>query len=83
MNLRDTPTTYSADEAATIRRNFQDGREDLICPRCRTPLLFGPVLERRGRLLGDIYCQDCHRCVMVTVGTETNAASGSRSHSFY
>ena len=39
MSTRDTPTTYSAEEAARIKE--MAGRPDasLVCPRCNTPLI--------------------------------------------
>jgi hypothetical protein len=65
-----TPLTYSASEARQIRGRFTHGDQDLHCPRCREPLTFGPLVERGNRLYGEIYCEVCHRCLMLQVGEE-------------
>ena len=65
-----TPITYTRKESELIRRRFARGSLELDCPRCGEPLLYGPCVERRGHLLSEVYCQMCHRVVMVRVADE-------------
>ena len=75
MSLHDTPVTYSADEARSIRNKFAHGEGGLICPRCETPLQVGPYFERNRQLFSEIFCGDCNRCIMVRVGTGSTKAT--------
>ena len=66
MTTRDTPTTYSADEAARISRAVKDGDDHPICPRCGTQMTLGPKVTSRGTITQEIVCPDCQRCVMLS-----------------
>jgi hypothetical protein len=60
-----TPATFSRKEAASIRAAAADANEPLVCPRCDKPLVIGPEIERKGELIRELLCRQCHRCVMV------------------
>ncbi len=65
MSTRDTPTTYSAEEAAWIKE--MAGRPDasLVCPRCNTPLTRLPPIDMRGTVMQEVSCPECSRCVIL------------------
>ncbi len=65
MSTRDTPTTYSAEEAARIKE--MAGRPDasLVCPRCGTPLIRLTPTDARGPVMQEVSCPKCHRCIIL------------------
>ncbi len=65
MSTRDTPTTYSAEEAARIKE--MAGRPDasLVCPRCNTPLTWVTPAEIWGAVMQEVSCPECHRCIIL------------------
>ncbi len=65
MSTRDTPTTYSAEEAARIKE--MAGRPDasLVCPRCDTPLIRLTPTDARGAVMQELSCPECHRCIIL------------------
>ena len=65
MSTRDTPTTYSVEEAARIKEMV--GRPDvsLICPRCNTPLIRLTPTDTRGAAMQEVSCPKCHRCIIL------------------
>jgi transposase-like protein len=65
MTVRDTPTTYSAEEAEQITRAARAGEWPINCPRCNRPLESMQPVRRRGRDIQEYACPECHRCVMV------------------
>ena len=65
---RATPATYSASEAARIRRMALEGDRPILCPRCNGALIFGPPVPPEGEdALRELHCSACHRSVMVRV----------------
>ena len=65
MALRDTPTTYSAEEAEAIVRAARANEPGIECPRCRELLQSVPPVRRGDHLIVELCCPACHRCVMV------------------
>jgi hypothetical protein len=65
MSVRNTPTTYSAEEAATIRDTAEHPVATLVCPRCNTAMDRGPRVEVHGVMMQEVCCPDCQRCVML------------------
>ena len=65
MSTRDTPTTYSAEEAAQIKE--MAGRSDalLVCPRCNTSLTRFTPTDMGGAVMQEVSCPKCHRCIML------------------
>ncbi len=66
MSSRDTPTTYSADEAARISEAAKDENAHPVCPRCGTQMKLGPKVTSRATITQEIVCPDCQRCVMLS-----------------
>ncbi len=65
MSTRDTPTTYSAEEAALIKEMAGRPAASLVCPRCNTPLIRVTPAEIRGAAMQEVSCPECHRCIML------------------
>ena len=65
MSMRDTPTTYSAEEAARIHEMAAQQDAPLICPRCDASMTLGPRINRHGTVLQEVCCPDCQRCIML------------------
>ena len=65
MSTRDTPTTYSAEEAAQIKE--MAGRPDalLVCPRCNTSLTRLTPTDMGGAVMQEVSCPKCHRCIIL------------------
>ena len=74
MSTRDTPTTYSAEEAAQIKE--MAGRPDalLVCPRCNTSLTRLTPTDMGGAVMQEVSCPKCHRCIIL------RAAEAERGH---
>jgi hypothetical protein len=70
MTIRDTPTTYSTDEAAQIREVAARRTETVFCPRCKSAMDRGPRVEVHGSLMEEICCPQCQRCVMLRTRPE-------------
>ncbi len=66
MSSRDTPTTFSTDEAASISQAVNDADSSPVCPRCGTQMELGPKVNTRGTIMQEISCPDCKRCVMLS-----------------
>ena len=66
MNSRDTPTTFSTDEAASISQAVNDADGSPVCPRCGTQMELGPKVNTQGTITQEIVCPDCKRCVMLS-----------------
>ena len=66
MTSRDTPTTYSTDEAAHISQAVKDADGHPVCPRCGTKMELGPKVSTGGTITQEIVCPDCKRCVMLS-----------------
>ena len=66
LNTRDTPTTFSTDEAASISQAVKDGNSHPVCPRCGTEMELGPKVSTGGVITQEIVCPDCKRCVMLS-----------------
>jgi hypothetical protein len=63
--MRDTPATFSPDEARVIRARVLSGR-GTTCPRCEGCFCFGPpVLLAGGGAVQEVRCSVCHRSVML------------------
>jgi hypothetical protein len=63
--MRDTPATFSPDEARAIRKRVSIERE-ARCPRCDASLSIGPaVLLSGGGAIQEARCSLCHRTVML------------------
>lgn len=63
--MRDTPATFSPDEARAIRVRVLSDRE-ARCPRCDASLAIGPaVLLTGGGAIQEARCSVCHRTVML------------------
>jgi hypothetical protein len=63
--MRDTPATFSPDEARAIRKRVSIERE-AQCPRCDAFLSIGPaVLLTGGGAIQEARCSVCHRTVML------------------
>lgn len=65
--MRDTPVTYTAEEAATVRRGFARGDRSMTCPHCGGRLVVDPPFDYQGRKVCELYCDDCQRCVIVSL----------------
>lgn len=65
LTMRDTPVTYSAAEAAALRKAFAQGDQSMTCPQCGGRLVIDPPFECQGRMVSELYCDDCQRCVIV------------------
>ncbi len=66
MSTRDTPTTFSTDEAARISQAVKDADGHAVCPRCGIQMELGPKVNTRGTIMQEISCPDCKRCVMLS-----------------
>jgi hypothetical protein len=63
--MRDTPATFSPDEARAIKATVFSGRE-APCPRCGGRLCFSPaVLLSGGGAIQEVRCMVCYRSVML------------------
>ncbi len=71
---RDTPATYSADEAARIREMFAQLDSRLICPRCSEQLTVSTPVTRRGSTIQEVSCPGCYRCIVVRDLPERHAS---------
>ncbi len=65
MSLRDTPTTYSAEEAARIHKMAAQQGSPLFCPRCGASMSLGPRVNRHDTILQEVSCPECQRCIML------------------
>ena len=65
MSIRDTPTTYSVEEAERIRELASERDAVLHCPRCSIPMERGPRVEVHGMSMQEVCCPECQRCVML------------------
>ena len=65
MSMRDTPTTYSAEEAARIHEMAAQQGAPLVCPRCGTSMTVGPRVSHLDTILREVSCPECQRCVML------------------
>ncbi len=65
MSTRDTPTTYSAEEATLIKEMAGRPGASLVCPRCNTPLIRVTPADMRGAVMQEVSCPECHRCIML------------------
>ncbi len=77
MPINETPVTFSKREALVIRRAFERGMQEILCPRCGIPMRLSQCFQYSDRLVSEIFCDDCHRCVMVHV-TEEPSQAGHR-----
>ncbi len=66
MTSRDTPTTFSTDEAASISQAVKDADGHPDCPRCGTQMELGPKVNTRGTIMQEVSCPDCKRCIMLS-----------------
>ncbi len=74
MSSRDTPTTFSTDEAASISQAVKEADGHPVCPRCGTQMELGPKVNTRGTIMQEISCPDCKRCVMLSQHDEWGPA---------
>jgi len=65
MAVRDTPTTYSVEEAAEIVRATKANEKTIPCPRCDGQLESVTPFRRGDHMIVELCCPGCHRCVMV------------------
>lgn len=65
---RDTPVTYSRDEATRIRTLVADPDAALVCPRCGGMLEVGQPIASGGTMhpVWEIHCLACRRVVYAT-----------------
>ena len=75
---RDTPVTYSRDEALQIQTIVGDASNDLECPRCGGRLEVGDPIAAGGTLhpVYEIRCQSCHRAAFATEVAEEYRPQG-------
>ena len=64
---RDTPVTYSREEAARVREIVGTDDQTLICPRCGDELKVGFPVAAGGTVqpVWEVRCQGCHRSAYV------------------
>ena len=67
MGKCDTPVTYSAEEAELVRRLVLSGTPDPACPRCGHLLGVSKVIEWHDQRIREVFCGECHRCVVVRI----------------
>ncbi len=65
MSTRDTPTTYSAEEATRIKEMAGRQAASLVCPRCNKPMIRLTPTDMRGAVTQEVSCPECHRCVIL------------------
>ncbi len=65
MSARDTPTTYSAEEAARIKDMAGQPDASLVCPLFNTPLIRLTPTDARGAVMQEVSCPGCHRCIIL------------------
>ncbi len=67
-DTRDTPVTYSRDEAQRIRAIVSDASRALECPLCQGKLKIGYPIAGGGTVhpVWEVRCQDCHRAAYAT-----------------
>jgi hypothetical protein len=62
---RETPATYSNQEARTLKAKILKGDRP-VCPRCSRSLCIGPAIPMLGGdLVREVRCKACRRSVMV------------------
>lgn len=65
MPVRDTPVTFTLDEAERMR--VAVGADGLAeCPRCERRLLVGPAAVGGGGFVREWWCPECARCAMLS-----------------
>ena len=71
---RDTPVTYSREEATRIRAIVADASHPLVCPRCAGDLRIGFPIAAGGTIqpVWEIRCQGCHRAAYATEIADTH-----------
>lgn len=64
---RDTPVTFSPDEAAKIRELFASFTNPLPCPRCGKSLQVGSPIAGGGTvaMIWEIRCHACSRSLIL------------------
>ena len=67
-DTRDTPVTYSREEATQVRDVMKSEDLPLICPRCGGELAIGDPVAGGGTIhpVWEIRCLGCHRSAYVT-----------------
>lgn len=67
-DTRDTPVTYSREEAQLIRGIVADASKALKCPLCAGELQIGYPIAGGGTVhpVWEVRCQDCHRAAYAT-----------------
>lgn len=74
---RDTPVTYSRDEALQIRTIVGDASNALECPLCGGELKIGYPIAGGGTVdpVWEVRCLGCHRSAYATEIAEQNRPS--------
>ena len=77
---RDTPVTYSREEAVQIRSIVGDASVPLVCPRCSGQLRIGYPIAAGGTVhpVWEVRCQKCHRAAYATEVAEGHRPSSGQ-----
>ena len=67
-NMRETPVTFTNEEAKLIRDAMGRQSVSVSCPRCGKALAIGERLAREGSLGSsfEVRCKPCHRVAIIT-----------------
>lgn len=76
--MRETPVTFSPDEAQEIRRTLAVPDTAFVCPRCGADLVIQGPIGGGGaeRPVWEVYCPPCHRSLYVMALPEGRRPQG-------
>ena len=65
---RETPVTFTHEDARKIREALGESRVDVNCPKCGNKLTIGEPMNREGSLgiAFEVRCEPCHRVAIIT-----------------